>query len=62
MRRRRALWRSSGLAKKGYWVDVYLLIYCIGAGGFFFFSPYAQVFAAVLSYREQIFDATMILA
>jgi hypothetical protein len=48
MRRRRALWRSSGLAKNGYWVDVCLLIYCIGAGGFSHF-PYAQVFAAVLS-------------
>lgn len=43
-------------------MDVCLLIYCIGAGGFFLSLPYAQVFAAVLSYRKQIFDATMILA
>lgn len=27
-----------------------------------FFLHYAQVFAAVLSYRKQTFDATMILA
>jgi hypothetical protein len=28
----------------------------------FFSLPYAQVFAAVLSYRKQTFDATMISA